>query len=176
MRAETRSHLENFLSALLGGRAAEQLAFADVTAGAGGGESSDLSRATRLAMRIETEFGLGSLGLVSLEGELNGRDLMVFEPLRNAVRLTIDRAYATALEVLSNNRAALDALAAALFSAGYLDRAEIEAVLAKSPIRSHAPSNSTALRHLQQYEAAQCEPASGSASLPPPVSSDIIVP
>jgi cell division protease FtsH len=137
IREETRAHLENFLVALLGGRAAEQLVFSDVTAGAGGGgESSDLSRATRLATRIETEFGFGSIGLVSLHGELSGRDLMVFERLRDAVRLTIDRTYATALEVLSQNRAALDALAAALFSAGYLDRAEIEAILTQSPLRS----------------------------------------
>jgi cell division protease FtsH len=65
MHADTREHLEKFLVALLGGRAAEQLSFAEVTAGAGGAEKgSDLSRATRLATRLETDFGFGSLGLV----------------------------------------------------------------------------------------------------------------
>jgi cell division protease FtsH len=176
MRAETRAHLENFLVGLLGGRAAEQLVFADVTAGAGGGgESSDLSRATRLAMRIETEFGFGSIGLISLDGGLSGRDLMMFDRLRAAVGLTIDRAYATALEVLAQNRSALDELAAALYSAGYLDRAEIEAVLAQTPLRSQAPTNSTAPQYLQQSDAAQGKPAIAAADTPPLVSSDVTI-
>jgi cell division protease FtsH len=44
------------------------------------------------------------------------------------------RAYAMALDVLGRNRRALDALAAALFAAGYLDRAEIDAALAQTPL------------------------------------------
>jgi ATP-dependent Zn protease len=135
MRAQTRVELEKLLVGLLGGRAAEEIAFGDgVTAGAGGSSDSDLSRATRLALRIETAFGFGSLGLVCLHGDLSDRDLLIFDSLRVAVASTIDRAYATALEILGRNRSTLDALAAALFSAGYLDQAEIAAVLAQTPL------------------------------------------
>jgi cell division protease FtsH len=58
----------------------------------------------------------------------------MFDKLRAAVGSTIDRAYAMALDVLGRNRRALDALAAALFAAGYLDRTEIGAVLARTPL------------------------------------------
>jgi cell division protease FtsH len=107
MRPETRTHLEKFLVALLGGRAAEQLTFGEVTAGEGGGDSgaggadSDLSRATRLAMRLAADYGFGSLGLVCLAGALDNRDLLMFDSLRAAVGSTIDRAYAMALDVLA---------------------------------------------------------------------------
>jgi cell division protease FtsH len=154
MRAETRAHLEKFLVVLLGGRAAEQLTFAEVTAGAGGeAEGSDLARATRLATRLETDFGFGSLGLVCLAGDVGNRDLLMFDKLRTAVGSTIDRAYATALDVLSRNRRALDALAAALFAAGYLDRTEIEAVLARTPLCPQAVTDVPEVRLPKQPEA-----------------------
>jgi ATP-dependent Zn protease len=134
MHAGTRGHLEKFLVVLLGGRAAEQLTFAEVTAGAGGAEESDLSRATRLALRLETDFGFGSLGLVCVAGDVGNRDLLMFDELRAAAASNLDRAYAAALDVLGRNRRSLDALAAALFATGYLDRVEIEAVLAQTPL------------------------------------------
>jgi len=158
MRADTRTHLEKFVVALLGGRAAEQLAFCEVTAGSGaGGDGSDLSRVTRLATRMETEFGFGSIGLISFDGGLSSRDLMMFDHLRAAIGLTIDRAYATALELLAENRSTLDALAAALFTAGYLDHTEIEAVLAQTPLKPQAPSDGAAIRHSSRSEAAHGE-------------------
>ena len=120
---QTRSHLETYLVALLAGRAAEQLVFGEATAGAGGSEASDLARATLLATRLETAYGLGFLGLVCIPGDTGNRDLLLFDDLRSVVGRTIDRAYAAALDLLSQNRRALYALAEALLTAGYLDRA-----------------------------------------------------
>lgn len=160
MRAITRSHLEKFLVALLAGRAAEQLTFGEATAGAGGSDDSDLGRATMLATRLETDYGLGTFGLVCIPGGSSGRDLLLLDTLRSAVGGTIDRAYATALELLGRNQHALEALAAALFAAGYLDRTDIQAILVHSPLVSQtmavapaapasetldAPSNDTAI-------------------------------
>jgi ATP-dependent Zn protease len=136
MRAMTRAHLEKFLVALLAGRAAEQLIFGEVTAGAGGSNDSDLGRATQLAARLETDYGLGDFGLVCIPGGASDRNLLLLDSLHSAVRQTIDRAYATALELLGQNRAALEALAHTLFAAGYLDRIEIAAVLAKAPLQT----------------------------------------
>ena len=136
IRAQTRPHLEKYLVALLAGRAAEQLVFGEATAGAGGGEDSDLARATQLATRLETVYGLGSLGLICIPGDSNSRDLLLLEDLRHTVSKTIDRAYTAALDLLGQNRRALDSLAAALFAAGYLDRAEIAAVLKKTPLHT----------------------------------------
>jgi cell division protease FtsH len=134
MCAMTRSHLHKFLVALLAGRAAEQIIFGEATAGAGGSEESDLGRATALATRLETDYGLGAFGLVCIPGGSSGRDLLLLDTLRSAVSGTIDRAYAAALELLRQNQHALEALATALFGAGYLDRADIQAVLVHSPL------------------------------------------
>jgi len=60
--------------------------------GSGGVEGSDLSRATRLAIRLETSFGFGSLGLGCLADDLDNRDLPLFDRLRAAVEAIIDRA------------------------------------------------------------------------------------
>ena len=150
IRALTRPHLEKYLVALLAGRAAEQLVFGEATAGAGGSENSDLARATQLATRLETAYGLGSLGLVCIAGDTNNRDLLLLGDLRSAVNRTIDRAYAAALEMLRQNREALDALADALFAAGYLDRGEIAAVLEKTPLHTNEPTNAPAVRDSQQ--------------------------
>ena len=150
IRAQTRPHLEKHLVALLAGRAAEQLVFGEATAGAGGSENSDLARATQLATRLETAYGLGSLGLVCIPGETGDRDLLLFGDLRSVVGRTIDRAYTAALELLGQNRRALDALAAALFTAGYLDRADIEAVLKKTPLHTKEPTDAPAVRDSKQ--------------------------
>ncbi|MDP2411469.1 MAG: AAA family ATPase [Pseudolabrys sp.] len=133
-RAITRSHMEKFIVALLAGRAAEQLVFGEVTAGAGGSTTSDLGKATTLATRLETDYGLGSFGLVCIPGGASDRDLILLDTLRSAVGATIDRAYAAALELLRQNQHALEALATALFGARYLDRADIKATLAHSPL------------------------------------------
>ena len=75
------------------------------------------------------EYGFGDLGLISLSDEPTDEDLLRYDWLRHSVRATIDRAYAAAVEALERNRVVLDALALALFEAGYLDRDEIERVL-----------------------------------------------
>jgi cell division protease FtsH len=142
--------------------------------GAVGG--SDLNRATRLAMRLETDYGFGSFGLLCLAGDLTGHDLLIFDHLRTAVGSTIDRAYATALDVLTQNRRALDALADALFSAGYLDRAEIEGVLAQTPLRSQATTDVSAQEHPEQLHPAHDKTVVDAAGAPPFISSENVSP
>ncbi|MDB5533597.1 MAG: ATPase central domain protein, partial [Hyphomicrobiales bacterium] len=154
MRAITRSHLEKFLVTLLAGRAAEQLTFGEVTAGAGGSDESDLGRATMLAARLETDYGFGEFGLVCIPGASSSRDLLLLDSLRSAVSATIDRAYAAALELLGRNQHALEGLATALFAAGYLDRADIQAILVHSPLAT------------QPIEAVRTAPASETLDTP----------
>jgi ATP-dependent Zn protease len=148
IQALTRVHLEKVLVALLAGRAAEQIIFGEGSAGAGG-DDSDLSRATQLAMRLETSYGLGSLGLLCISG-IDNRDILLLEKLRSAVTGTIDRAYAAALDLLGENRSALDALAAALFAAGYLDHAEIDAALAQTPLRAKMTTDARTVQDSQK--------------------------
>ena len=133
-QALTRGHCLDLLTLLLAGRAAEILAYGEPTAGAGGADGSDLDRATQLALRLEASYGLGQLGPVAVIG-FTARDLMIMPDLRKAVRRTLEAAEAKALDLLKANRPSLDALAQALFTSGYLDRAEIDAVLAVAPLR-----------------------------------------
>ena len=152
MRAMTRSHLENFLVALLAGRAAEQLIFGEATAGAGGSEESDLGRATVLATRLETEYGLGAFGLVCIPGGASERDLLLLDTLRSAVGGTIDRTYAAALDLLRENQHALEALGTALFAAGYLDQADIRSIMVHSPLDAPTAAAAPAVPALEIHD------------------------
>ncbi|MBS0535239.1 MAG: AAA family ATPase [Proteobacteria bacterium] len=138
LRAYTREHLDNHIVMLLAGRAAEELVFGNCTAGAGGSERSDLGLATELAIDLETTLGLGRSGLVRLPTD-SARDLILHRDLHDAVQATLDAAYVRARDVLAANRPTLQALAEALFEAGYLDREEIEAVVAAYPLALRAP-------------------------------------
>ena len=165
MRSLTRTHLEKYLVVLLAGRASEQLVFGEGTAGAGGSEDSDLSRATKLATQIETAFGLGSYGLICVGGETT-RDLLLFEHLRDAVNRSLERAHAAALELLSTNRSTLNALAEALFTGGYLDRDEIEAILTKAPLHRDDDKTESPAASVQQPDAEPGKPEIAPATAP----------
>ena len=143
-QALTRGHCLDLLTLLLAGRAAEILAFGEPSAGAGGADGSDLARATQLAVRLETSYGLGQLGPVAVTA-FTARDLLIMPDLRNTVQRSLEAAEANALELLAANRSSLDALAQALFTSGYLDRAEIDAVLTAAPLRQQqAPAATVA--------------------------------
>jgi cell division protease FtsH len=136
LQLPTRDHLERLLMTMLAGRAAEQLKFGEATTGAGGASADcDLVRATSLALRIESAYGYGQTGLVTLrEGQVTDGHLLMNGPLRSATNDTLKRAYAKSLALLQQNSRSLDALAEALFAAGYLDQAEIAAVIAANPV------------------------------------------
>jgi ATP-dependent Zn proteases len=59
---ETKSHLEETIASLLGGRAAEELVFNELTAGA----ASDIDKATQIARQMVVDFGMSQLGPVYL--------------------------------------------------------------------------------------------------------------
>jgi ATP-dependent Zn protease len=61
-QAYTLPEMEREMAVLLAGRAAELLVLGEASCGAGGPFDSDLGKATRLATRIETRFGLGADG------------------------------------------------------------------------------------------------------------------
>jgi ATP-dependent Zn protease len=80
---------------------------------------------------------------------MSQRDLLIFAEIRQAVRLTIEQAYGADKEFLSHNRLALNSLAEALFSRGYLDRYEIDDLLAHVPLElppARQPTSSTKRR------------------------------
>jgi cell division protease FtsH len=135
----TREQLRDELAMLMGGRVAEEIVAGDVTTGAG----NDIERATKIARQMVTEYGMSdSIGPRTLgqkQGEVFlGRDwgstpdysdAVAFE-IDLEVRELIDEAHDVALDILTVNRAKLDALAAKLLEVETLERDDVEAFFA----------------------------------------------
>jgi cell division protease FtsH len=125
------------LAGSLGGRAAEQLVFDDITSGA----SSDLEEVTRIARMMVTRLGMSEqLGqrvygqkeeLIFLGREISEqRDYSeaVAEQIDREVRRIVDEAYQQALSILQQYRSALDAVANKLLEVETLTREEFEKI------------------------------------------------
>ena len=134
-----RSKFTDELAGLLGGRAAEELIFEDVTTGA----SSDLERATRLARKMVTEYGMSDkLGpltfghkqeLVFLGreiGEQRNYSEEVARSIDEEVRRLITEAHETALRILRENKDKLVNLASKLIEVETLEGKELQALVA----------------------------------------------
>ena len=134
----TREELEDRIAVLLGGRAAEMVVFGTISTGA----SDDINRATELARRMITEFGMSeALGPVRYAGQQMqylSRTLQDNTDISPATRETIDREVQKlvsgqlerAQQLLMGHRGALDALAAELLEHETLDGAAVTTALA----------------------------------------------
>jgi cell division protease FtsH len=130
----TRNELLDQLTYAMGGRVAEELVFHDPTTGA----SNDIEKATSIARRMVTEYGmsagLGAVKLGQASGEVFlGRDMghqrdysdAVAQSVDEEVRRLIDQAHTEAWKVLNSNRAILDRLATELLEKETLDHIQL---------------------------------------------------
>ena len=116
----TKAELEAMLTGLLAGRAAEEIVFDTVTTGA----SNDIERATKIARAMVTQYGMsehfGLMGLESVEHRyLDGRAVTncgeaTAAEIDQEVMRMLKNAYEEAKRLLSDNREALDKIAAFL--------------------------------------------------------------
>jgi cell division protease FtsH len=122
---------------LLGGRAAEELVFDDITSGA----ANDLERVTRLARAMVTRLGMSDqLGpmvygqkeeLIFLGREISEqRDYSdaVAEEIDSEVRRIVTEAHETARRILTEYRDKLDAVAKRLLELETISRDEFESL------------------------------------------------
>jgi cell division protease FtsH len=132
----TVEELENKITVLLGGRAAEQLVFGEISTGA----ADDLMKVTEIARSMVTRYGMDpALGQAALETE---RGTFLGQPIEGggrrfsedtareidiAVRERIDRTYQRALEILRARRGELESLAAKLLEKETLTAEELPA-------------------------------------------------
>jgi len=134
----TKTEIINKLCVLLGGRASEEIVFNEVTTGA----HDDLSKVTAMAQKMVSELGMSDiLGPVSLKKEdgevFLGRDLSrqshysedTARLIDTEVHRIIADCYARTKQLLTANRAALDALSAKLIEKEVADAAEIDAII-----------------------------------------------
>ncbi len=139
---QSKTEFEDKIAGLLGGNVAERLIFGDTTTGA----SNDIEKATDLARRMVTEFGMSDkLGPLSF----GKRDEMVFlgrsmgeqrdyseevaQTIDEEVRAIIDKAYERATEVLTTHRDKLTALAEKLVAEETVDAEGFEALFSDLP-------------------------------------------
>ncbi len=112
--AHLRAGLEDELALHMAGRAAEQLMLGEVSGGAGGSDDSDLALATRLALRIEHQLGLGASGPL-WRGPITPSTLTPNDAAR--IRARLERAQTRARNILQGQTEALTAMAEALLEA-----------------------------------------------------------
>jgi len=122
---------------ILGGRAAEEIVFGQISTGA----HDDLKKATELARLMVTTYGMSEkIGHVSL-AEIEETDFLSKSPfskpyseetaklIDEEVKRIIDQSYKKALEVLTTHRDKLDKLANRLLEKEVIDRKELEEIL-----------------------------------------------
>ena len=132
----TKPELLDKIVGLLGGRVSEEIVFGEVSTGA----SNDFQRATGIARRMVTEFGmsdkLGPLQFGQQQGSqvFLGRDFNNDQNYSDAIAYEIDleiqrivkECYEKARRVLTENRATLDIIAKTLLEVETLDAEQIK--------------------------------------------------
>jgi cell division protease FtsH len=110
---ETKTRLLEQISVMLGGRAAEDLVFKEMTTGA----ADDIAKATEVARTMVVEFGMSELGPINLDGdrhpfyEQKNISPNMASQIDLQVKKITDVAYKTASAILTKLRSKLDVLA-----------------------------------------------------------------
>jgi cell division protease FtsH len=139
---QSKTEFEDKIAGLLGGNAAERLIFGDTTTGA----SNDIEKATDLARRMVTEWGMSDkMGPLSF----GKRDEMIFlgreigeqrnysddvaKMIDDEVRVLIEHGYVRATQVLTEYKAKLLQLADKLIAEETVDAEEFETLFSDLP-------------------------------------------
>jgi cell division protease FtsH len=128
----TKSELVDEIAVLLGGRAAEQLIFNELTAGA----SSDIEKATAIAREMVTEYGMSKLGAMNFMpqyegsnyGRAAGEPLKISDRLQEQVDAEMTKIIAEgekrAMDILKKYKTKLDAVSDRLLEVETIDADE----------------------------------------------------
>ncbi len=137
--SEYKQQLIEEITMLLGGRAAEEIVFGDVS----GGASNDIMRATQVARKMVTVYGMSELGTIRFGGEHSsdevflGRDFNSSKDYSEETAALIDEqikkivngAYADAKRILSENRDKLDFIVEFLLKYEVMDDKQFTAAM-----------------------------------------------
>jgi cell division protease FtsH len=121
---KTREELIDYMTMLLGGRAAEQLVFGSITTGA----SDDLRRVGEIARAMVHEYAMGT-GVTSLRVVAEAASERTRRVSDDEVRDLADEAFRTALSIVSRHRRQLDQLAGTLLANEVLERPDIDRIM-----------------------------------------------
>jgi cell division protease FtsH len=146
----TQSELVDRIRGLLGGRAAEEIVFGEVTTGA----ENDLDRATALARQMVCVYGMSqTVGLTRCGQPANGMFLpgsdgyfqrdcseQTAREIDEEVKALLDRSYAEAKEILTAHRDQLDLVAAELLKHETMDGTTFRGLIGPAAPPALAPA------------------------------------
>lgn len=136
---ETKTHLLETITSLLGGRAAEEIVFSEFTAGA----ASDIDKTTRIARRMVVDFGMSDLGPVYLGPQIDATEYgrTWFQPseispemqakVDREIKRIVDECYKRAVEIVKKNRTKLDVVAEKLLEQETIEEKQFEKLMGK---------------------------------------------
>jgi len=149
--SQDRDRLLNMIAVLFGGRVAEELFMKQMTTGA----ANDFERATEIARRMVTQWGmsdeLGTMVYGENEGEIFlGRAVTTHKNVSEStmqkvdgeIRRIIDTQYQLARRLLEENRDKVEAMTKALLEYETIDADQIADIMAGKPPRPPKPSGS----------------------------------
>jgi cell division protease FtsH len=147
-----KARILDTIAVLFGGRIAEEIFMHQMTTGA----SNDFERATEMARRMVTQWGmsdsLGTMVYGENEGEVFlGRSVTThkniseatMQKVDNEIRRIIDQQYGLARRLIEENSDKVEAMAKALLEFETLDAEQIDDIMAGNPPRPPRPSQSS---------------------------------
>jgi len=122
-----RSELLAKMAGAMGGRAAEEIIFGDITTGA----SQDIEYVTNIARRMVCEFGMSPLGNVAFKPDADGSSISAETAAKidAQVSLLIEQAYTTALNIMREKKDRLIAISEHLILVETIDGSELDTML-----------------------------------------------
>lgn len=129
--------LSNKICMIMGGRAAEEIIFNDITAGA----SSDINQATKIARKMITEWGMSKkLGFINFGSSAEvfiGRDYQTQNNYSEAtaalidqeIKALLDKCYLKTVDILKKNKKTLDNMAKLLLEKDTIYTDEVEMII-----------------------------------------------
>ena len=159
-----KNELKEDIAMLLGGRAAEEIVFGDVS----GGASNDIQRATKIARDMVTVYGMSeALGTIRYAGDHGddevflGRDFNTSKGISDQtaalidaeIKKIVDEAYAKAKAILASQRQKLDFVAEFLVKNEIMDDEQFNAAMeAEAPTQEEIEAIGEAKRRRSDEE------------------------
>jgi cell division protease FtsH len=174
--SRTREELIAQITMALGGRLAEEIKFGDVTTGA----SNDFEKATELARRMVTQYGMSDLGPIQYGRGAHqvflGRDFgdersyseEIASKIDAQVRTIIETSYVNGKQLLENNWSKVERMVGSLLEYETVDAEEVRAIIEDRPF--DRPSAEAAPQSATDVERHEPKRAEKPTRLPPNIS------
>jgi len=139
---ETKTHLLEKIMVMMGGRAAEEVVFGEITTGA----ANDFDQATQIARAMVVEYGMSSLGPINFGPTFDvtewGKNYSEQSPISQEMLAKIDEeikkiittAYKKSVSLIKEKKDLLDKIAETLIKKESLDQDEFEKIVGKKNV------------------------------------------